>query len=61
MCLDVLIWNVSLLREIVLAQLDFCQNYAERKPKSVLREKIEKSMVCSVLTFTVFHVVLSAA
>ena len=30
------------------------------KPKSVLREKIEKNMVCFVLTFTVFHIVLSA-
>ena len=57
MCLDVLIWNASLLREIVFVQR---HHYAERKPKSLLREKIEKSMVCFVLTFTVFHVVLSA-
>ena len=56
MCLDVLIWNASLLREIVLVQLDV----AERKPKSLLWEKTEKSMVCFVSNSTLFcrHLVL---
>ena len=59
-CLDVLIWNASLLREIVLVQLDVFHNYAERKPKSLLWEKTEKNTVCSVLTLTLFcgHLVL---
>ena len=59
-CLDVLIWIANLLQEIVLVQLDVFHNYVERKPKSVLREKIEKSMVCFVLTSTLFcwHLVL---
>ena len=60
MCLDVLIWNASLLREIVLVQLDVFHNDAEGKPKSLLWEKTEKSTVCFVLTSTLFcrHLVL---
>ena len=36
------IWNTRLLRETFLIQLGVCQS-AERKPKSVLQENIEKS------------------
>ena len=46
MCLDVFILNASLLREIILVEPDVFHNYAKRRPKSLLREKIDKSMVC---------------